>query len=55
VHRLVVEEDGQMLGVLEALDLFSFLANQSHIITLQIEQAQDLPAVWPQAAAQITG
>ena len=25
IHRLVVEEGGQMLGVLEALDLLSYL------------------------------
>ena len=54
VHRLVVLEDtGAVRGVLEALDLFSFLANHSHVITAQIEHAQDLPAL-AQAAAQIT-
>jgi CBS domain-containing protein len=54
VHRLVVLEDaGAVRGVLEALDLFSFLANHSHVITVQIEHAQDLPAL-AQAAAQIT-
>jgi CBS domain-containing protein len=51
VHRLVVEEGGQMLGMLEALDLFSYLSNQSHIvITVQIEQAQDLDS-WPGRSA----
>ncbi|MFP5485484.1 MAG: CBS domain-containing protein, partial [Gammaproteobacteria bacterium] len=54
VHRLVVVEDnGQVRGILEALDLFSFLANHSHLITVQIEHAQDLEAL-AQAAAQIT-
>ncbi|WP_026437032.1 putative nucleotidyltransferase substrate binding domain-containing protein [Acidovorax sp. JHL-9] len=54
VHRLVVvQDDGQVRGILEALDLFSFLANHSHLITVQIEHAQDLPAL-AQAAAQIT-
>ncbi|WP_280191307.1 putative nucleotidyltransferase substrate binding domain-containing protein [Delftia sp. PS-11] len=54
VHRLAVLDDGgQVMGILEALDLFSFLANQSHLITVQIEQAQDLPAL-EQAAAQVT-
>lgn len=54
VHRLVVlEEGGQVRGILEALDLFSFLANHSHLIMVQIEHAQDLPAL-AQAAAQIT-
>ncbi len=54
IHRLVVlDEAGQVRGILEALDLFSFLANHSHLITVQIEQASDLPAL-AQAAAQIT-
>jgi len=54
VHRLaVLGEGGQVLGILEALDLFSFLANQSHLITVHIEQARDLAAL-EQAAAQVT-
>ena len=54
VHRLaVLGEDGQVQGILEALDLFSFLANHSHLITVQIEQAADLQAL-EAAAAQIT-
>lgn len=54
VHRLVVlGEDDQVRGILEALDLFSFLSNHSHLITVQIEQAQDLEAL-AQAAAQTT-
>ena len=54
VHRLVVLGEGaQVLGILEALDLFSFLANHSHLITVQIEQAPDLETL-AQAAGQIT-
>jgi CBS domain-containing protein len=54
MHRLVVlGEDDQVRGILEALDLFSFLSNHSHLITVQIEQAQDLEAL-AQAAAQTT-
>ena len=63
VHRLVVLEDAAdkedqaagsaVRGVLEALDLFSFLANHSHLITVQIERASDLDAL-ARAAAQIT-
>ena len=54
VHRLAVLDDaGQVQGILEALDLFSFLANHSHLITVQIEEAADLPAL-EAAAAQIT-
>lgn len=54
VHRLAVLDDaGQVCGILEALDLFSFLANHSHLILVQIEQANDLQAL-EQPAAQIT-
>jgi CBS domain-containing protein len=53
VHRVVVVEDGKILGILEALDLFSFLSNQSHLITEKIEEAVDLEGL-SQAAAQIT-
>ncbi len=52
-HRVVVLDGERIIGVLEALDLFSFLSNHSHLISMQIEQAQDLDAL-SQAAAQIT-
>ena len=54
VHRLiVVDGTGQVLGLLRALDLFGFVANQSHLIALQIEQATDLSTL-AQAAGHIT-
>ena len=53
VHRLAVSRDGQIIGVLEALDLFSFLSNQSHLITVRIEEARDLAGL-AVAATQIT-
>lgn len=54
VHRLaVLDEAGEVCGILEALDLFSFLANRSHLILVQIEEARDLQAL-EQPAAQIT-
>ena len=53
VHRVVVAEGDQVAGILEALDLFSFLSNQSHLITVQIEDAKDLAGL-SQAAARIT-
>ena len=53
VHRVVVAQGDQVLGILEALDLFSFLSNQSHQITVQIEDAKDLDGL-SQAAARIT-
>ena len=53
VHRVVVAEGETIVGVLEALDLFGFLSNQSYQINIQILGAQDL-ATLQQAAAQIT-
>ncbi|WP_342618907.1 DUF294 nucleotidyltransferase-like domain-containing protein [Rhodoferax sp. GW822-FHT02A01] len=54
VHRVVVVNDsGAIVGILEALDLFSFLSNQSHLITEKIEEAKDLQGL-SLAAAQIT-
>jgi CBS domain-containing protein len=53
IHRVVVVDGGNIVGILEALDLFSFLSNQSHLITEKIEDAKDLEGL-SQAAAQIT-
>ena len=53
VHRLIVKNDAQVVGVLEALDLFSFLSNHSHLITVQVEAATDIEGL-AQAATQIT-
>ena len=53
VHRVVVVDGDTIVGILEALDLFSFLSNQSHLITEKIEEAQGLEGL-SQAAAQIT-
>lgn len=53
VHRVVVADGEKIVGILEALDLFSFLSNQSHLITERIEEATTLDGL-SQAAAQIT-
>lgn len=53
VRLVVVAEGDQVVGILEALDLFSFLSNQSHLITMQIEDAKDLAGL-SQAAVKIT-
>jgi len=39
VHRLLVKDGEQVLGVLGQLDLVSFVANHSHIIGAQIDDA----------------
>ena len=53
IHRVVVVDGDKIVGILEALDLFSFLSNQSHLITVQIEDAKDLAGL-SQAASQST-
>ena len=53
VHRLVVAEGERIDGLLEQLDLMSFLSNHSYLITVQIVQASDLAALG-EAAAKIT-
>lgn len=53
VHRVVVAEGARIHGVLEALDVFSFLSNHSHLITVQVEAADTLDAL-AQAAILIT-
>ena len=50
VHRLVVADGERVVGLLEQLDLLSFLSNHSYLITVQIVQAQDLEALGVQAA-----
>jgi len=53
VHRVVVAEGEHIAGVLEALDLFSFLSNHSYLINIQIQDARDVPGL-EAPAAQIT-
>ena len=49
MHRLVVIEDSRFVGLLEQLDLLSFLSTHSYLITVQVVQAQDLEALQAQA------
>lgn len=42
VHRVVVREGNEIVGVLGQLDLMSFVSNRSHLIALQIEQAANV-------------
>ena len=53
VHRLVVADGERIVGLLEQLDLLSFLSNHSYLITVQVVQASDLDAL-KAAALQIT-
>ena len=49
VHRLVVAEGERIVGLLEQLDLLSFLSNHSYLITVQIVQARDFDTLRAQA------
>ncbi len=42
VHRLLVRDGGAVLGVLGQLDLVSFVANHSHIVAVQIDEAASI-------------
>ena len=53
VHRLVVADGERIVGLLEQLDLLSFLSNHSYVIAVQIAQARDLDAL-RSAAQRIT-
>jgi CBS domain-containing protein len=50
VHRLLVRDGAQVLGVLGQLDLVSFVANHSHIVAVQIDEAASVDDL--KAAAQ---
>jgi len=52
VHRLVVCDGAEVLGVLAQLDLVSFVASHSHIVALQIDEAASV-ADLKRAAARI--
>ncbi|MFO1327379.1 MAG: putative nucleotidyltransferase substrate binding domain-containing protein [Rubrivivax sp.] len=52
VHRLLVRDGDQVLGVLGQLDLVSFVANHSHIVAQQIDHA-DSVADLREAAARV--
>lgn len=42
IQRLVVTREGLVIGVLEQVELLSFLSNQSHIVLAQIERADSI-------------
>lgn len=53
IHRVVVREGEQISGILESLDLFSFLSNHSMLISMQLRDASNLDEL-EQVAGQIT-
>lgn len=54
VHRVLVREGGQVVGILSQLDLMGFLANHSHLILSDVERAGDVPAL-ARAAQEVEG
>ncbi len=42
VHRVLVRDGDEVIGILGQLELMSFVSNHSHLIALQIEQAAGL-------------
>lgn len=42
IKRVVVKDEGEIVGILEQLDLLSYFANHSHLIAVQIDKAQKL-------------
>jgi CBS domain-containing protein len=52
LKRLVVYDRGQISGVLEQVDLMSFLSSQSHDVAIQIDRATSLEQL-QQASAQL--
>jgi CBS domain-containing protein len=54
VHRVLVRDGTAIVGCLSQLDLMGFVSNHSHIIALQVEQAEDI-AELKAAALQLDG
>lgn len=54
VHRVLVQGVDGIVGVLSQLDLMSFVSNHSHLIALQVEQAQSVDEL-KRAALQMDG
>ncbi|MDH4943515.1 putative nucleotidyltransferase substrate binding domain-containing protein [Sulfurimonas sp. C5] len=42
IKRVVVQDGGKIIGVLEQLDLLSFFANHSHLVAVQIDRANSI-------------
>lgn len=42
IKRLVVTDDGEIIGILEQLDLLSYFANHSHLVAVQIDKAKGI-------------
>ncbi|WP_299131054.1 DUF294 nucleotidyltransferase-like domain-containing protein [uncultured Amaricoccus sp.] len=54
IHRVIVRDGEEVVGVLSQLDLMAFVTNHSHLIAREIEAAGDVAAL-RDAAGQIDG
>ena len=54
VHRILVKDGAQIIGVLGQLDLMGFVSNHSHLIAMQAEQARSIDEL-RHAALQMDG
>ena len=54
VHRVLVRDGDRIVGVLSQLDLMGFVSNHSHLIALQVAQAESIEALRA-AALQMDG
>jgi CBS domain-containing protein len=53
IRRLIVFDHGKIMGVLEQIDLLSFLSSQSHIVAVQISRASSIEDLH-RASVQLT-
>lgn len=54
IHRVIVEDGDEVVGVLSQLDLMGFVAGHSHLIAVQAAEAEDLAAL-AAVAEQVDG
>lgn len=54
IHRVLVREGGQVVGILSQLELMGFLSNHSHLIAAEVAAADSVVAL-AHAAGQVEG
>lgn len=54
IHRVLVQDGGQVVGILSQLDLMGFVANHSHLISAEVAQAGTV-AELARPAGQVEG
>ncbi len=54
IKRLGVTQQGKLIGIIEQIDILSFLANHSHLITVKIEKANSIAELKEASLGYIT-